>query len=163
MTDGVGFTLTPVDVRAHEFRRAMRGYDPAGVDEFRSRVAEELERLLRERAVLDERLQSFREQLKAFRDREKALNDALVVAQQLKTDAQEAAKREADLVLKEARLEGERLVAEARNVEAKVRRDIETSQRQLGAYLTAWRGLLERHLSEVDALETHERDGSPPR
>ena len=32
----------------------------------------------------------------------------------------------------------------------------------LGAYLAAFRTLLERYLSEVDALEAHERDGSAP-
>ena len=61
------FHLTPSDVRAQEFQRTFRGYDPAQVDEFRNRVAEELERLVRERAKLDERLTGFQEQLRAFR------------------------------------------------------------------------------------------------
>ncbi|MBI4502719.1 MAG: DivIVA domain-containing protein, partial [Gemmatimonadetes bacterium] len=47
MTDG-GFYLTPVDVRAQEFRKSLRGYDPGDVDEFRNRIADELERLLKE-------------------------------------------------------------------------------------------------------------------
>ena len=74
------FHLTPVDVRAQEFRRSAFGFDPAGVEDFRDRVADEMERLLRERATLEERVQNLREQLKAFREREKALNDALVAA-----------------------------------------------------------------------------------
>lgn len=156
------FRLTPADVRAQEFRRGAFGYDVAGVEDFRQRVAEEMERLLRERAMLDERLQNFREQLKSFREREKALNDAVVMAQQVRADAQEAAQKDADLLLREARQEAEALLIEARADEAEVRRDIEEAQRQFSAYLAAYRRLLDRQLAEVDALAEHERDGSAP-
>jgi DivIVA domain-containing protein len=162
MTDS-GFHLTPLDIRAQEFHRSLRGYDPASVEEFRQRIAEEVERLLRERVQLEERLQSFREQLKAFREREKALNDALVSAQQLRSDTEQAARREADLVLREARAQADQILQEARGAEGAVRRDIEAAQRQFTAYLAAFRTLLERYLSEVDALEAHRGDGSPPR
>jgi DivIVA domain-containing protein len=162
MTDD-GFHLTPVDIRAQEFHRSLRGYDPASVEEFRQRIAEEVERLLRERVQLEERLQSFHEQLKAFREREKALNDALVAAQQLRSDTEQAARREADLVLREARAQADQILQEARGAEGAVRRDMEAAQRQFTAYLAAFRTLLERYLSEVDALEAHRGDGSPPR
>lgn len=162
MTDA-GFHLTPVDIRAQEFRRTLRGYDPASVEEFRQRIAEEVERLLRERVQMEERLQSFREQLKAFRERDKALNDALVSAQQLRADTEQAARREADLVIREARAQADQILQEARGAEAAVRRDIETAQRQFTAYLGAFRTLLERYLSEVDALDAHRGDGTPPR
>ena len=46
------FRLTPADVRGQEFRRAALGYDITSVEEFRGRIAEELERLFRERAAL---------------------------------------------------------------------------------------------------------------
>jgi DivIVA domain-containing protein len=162
MTDD-GFHLTPVDIRAQEFHRSLRGYDPASVEEFRQRIAEEVERLLRERAQMEERLQAFREQLKAFREREKALNDALVMAQQLRSDTEQAARREADLVLREARAQADQILQEARGADGAVRRDMEAAQRQFTAYLAAFRTLLERYLSEVDALEAHRGDGSPPR
>ena len=41
------FHLTPLDVRRYEFGKALRGYDPERVDQFREQVAEELERLSR--------------------------------------------------------------------------------------------------------------------
>src|SRR5207244_2698814 len=40
------FHLTPLDVRKQEFRRSLRGYEPLGVEDFRARVADELERIL---------------------------------------------------------------------------------------------------------------------
>ncbi|HTR20919.1 MAG TPA: DivIVA domain-containing protein, partial [Gemmatimonadales bacterium] len=80
------FHLTPLDVRKQEFRRTLRGYEPVGVDDFRIRVADELERVLRERSVLEERVSALAEQLRVFRERERAMNEALVAAQQLRQE-----------------------------------------------------------------------------
>jgi DivIVA domain-containing protein len=158
-----GFFLTPVDVRAQEFRKTLRGYAVGDVDDFRQRVADELERLLKDRADMEGKLQLLREQLKAFREREKALNDALVVAQQLRGETELAARREAELILREAKGQADAQLAEARADERYVRRDIEGAQRQFTSYLASFRTLLERYLSEVDALEAHGRDGTEPK
>src|SRR2546423_8437344 len=64
------FHLTPLDVRKQEFRRRLRGYEPLGVEDFRARVADELERILREKAVLEERLAALGRELRVYRDRE---------------------------------------------------------------------------------------------
>jgi DivIVA domain-containing protein len=156
------FRLTPVDVRAQEFRRAAFGYEREAVEDFRARVATELERLLKERATLEERVQGLREQLKVFREREKALNDALVAAQQLRNDTEAVARQQADVMLREARLKADQVVTEARESERQVRYDAEHAHRHFAAYLTAYRALLERSLAEVDALESHNRNGSAP-
>jgi DivIVA domain-containing protein len=156
------FRLTPADIRAQRFRKVAFGYDAAAVEEFRSRIADEFERLMRERAALDERLQSSREQMKAYRDREKALNDAVVMAHQVREDMQQTARRDSDVLLKEARQKADEILHEARTIEVSIRRDIEEAQRQFSAYLTSFRVLLERQLAQVDALADFERDGSPP-
>ena len=83
-----GFQLTPLDIRTQEFGKALRGYDLDGVEEFRERVATELERLLRENTQMDEQVGNFRDQLKEFREREKAMSEALVAAQQLRDDVE---------------------------------------------------------------------------
>ena len=81
----------------------------AQVDEFKLAVSDELERLLRERAQHEERLRSAQEQLRGFRDRERAMNEALVAAQQLRVDSRAQAEREAELVVREAKTEAERI------------------------------------------------------
>lgn len=158
------FHLTPVDVRNQEFPRGLRGYDTTAVEEFRHRVAEELERLFREKALLEERVHNFREQLKAFREREKAMSEALVAAQQLRADAQRTAQKEVEVLIQQARSEADRILEDARQAELTLRRDQEGAQRQFLGYLTAFRNLLERNLAEVHALERNETNGtgSPP-
>lgn len=155
MTTDDGFQLTPHDIRAHEFPRAFRGYDPELVESFRQRVSEEFERLLRERAQLEERLRGFQEQLRAFRERERAMNEALLAAQQLRLDAEQQARREADGVLREARSEALQVVNEAQAEERLLRDRTEVGKRQFAAFLANFRALLERQLGEVDGLQAY--------
>lgn len=155
------FHLTPVDVRNQEFPRGLRGYETAAVEEFRNRVAEELERLFRDKALLEERVQNFREQLKAFREREKAMSEALVAAQQLRAEAERTAQKEVEVIIMQARAEADRILEDARQAELTLRRDQEGAHRQFIGYLSAFRNLLERNLAEVEALERNGTSGSP--
>ncbi|HEU4569766.1 MAG TPA: DivIVA domain-containing protein [Gemmatimonadales bacterium] len=147
------FHLTPHDVRAQEFGRGFRGYAPVEVEEFRGRVAEELDRLLRERAQLEERIRGLQEQLRSFREREKAMNDALVAAQQLRADAKAQSEREAEAALREAKTEAMRVLARAEEQERVIRERFEAAQRQFATYLANFRALLERQLGEVEGLQ----------
>jgi DivIVA domain-containing protein len=156
------FRLTPIDVRAQEFSRTAFGYETASVEDFRERVAAEMERLLKERALQEERMQNLREQLKSLREREKAINDAVMMAQQLREATHKAAQKEVDVIIREAKVKADEIVQEARESEVGVRRDLEEAQHQFNAYLYAFRRLLDRQMAELDALAEHERDGSPP-
>ncbi len=147
------FHLTPLDIRKQEFRRALRGYEPAGVEDFRARVADELERISRERALLEERLAALTDQLRAFRERERAMNEALVAAQELRQDTRAAAEREAQVIVREAQAEARRIADEARTAEGDVRRQLAEAERQFQAYLGGFRALLERQMAELRALD----------
>jgi DivIVA domain-containing protein len=146
------FHLTPLDVRRTEFPAALRGYDKARVDEFRDRVANELERLTRINQELESKAKGFHEQLRAFRERDKALNDALVSAQQLRAEVGEQAEREAQLIRREARVEGERIIDEARVELRRVAGEIEGLERARRAYLAQFRSMAARQLAELDAI-----------
>src|SRR5579871_3858260 len=151
MTDEA-FHLTPVDVRRYDFGSALRGYDKARVDEFRDRVANELERLTRINQELESKAKGFHEQLRAFRERDKALNDALVSAQKLRAEVGEQAEREAQLMRREARAEGERILDEARVEMRRLAGEIEGLERARRAYLAQLRALVIRQLAELDAI-----------
>src|SRR2546429_2542635 len=147
------FHLTPLDVRKQEFRRRLRGYEPLGVEDFRVRVADELERILREKSVLEERLAALGEQLGVYRERERAMNEALVAAQQLREETRAAAQREAQVIVREAEAEARRVVEEARAAQGEVQRQSADVERQFQAYVAGFRALLERQLAELRALD----------
>jgi DivIVA domain-containing protein len=149
------FHLTPLDVRRYDFGRALRGYNPARVDQFRDQVAEEMERLTRINQDLDGKARSFHEQLRAFRDRDKALNDALVSAQQLRGEVREQAEREAQLILREAQAEGERIIEGAKADVRRMEEVLDNLDRSRRTYLAQMRTLIARQLSEVEASDSH--------
>jgi DivIVA domain-containing protein len=149
------FHLTPLDVRKQEFRKTLRGYDPAGVEDFRLRLADELERILRERSILEERLAALTDQLRSFRERERAMNEALVTAQQLREETRNQAEREAMSIKRDAEGEARRIVAEAHVAEAAARRQLAEAERQFQAYLGGFRALLERQMAELKTLDGH--------
>jgi len=147
------FHLTPLDVRRYEFGKAMRGYDPERVNQFRDQVAEELERLARVNQDLDAKARGFHEQLRAFRERDKAINEALVSAQQLRNEIREQAEKEGQLIIREARAEADRLLDEARSEIRRIEDQLASLDRGRRAYLAQLRMLIERQLSEVSAAE----------
>ena len=149
------FHLTPHDVRAQEFQAGFRGYERAPVDEFKQRVAEELERLLRERLQWEERFKNMQEQLRAFRDRERAMNDALIAAQQLRAETKQQADREAEAIIREAKAEAMRGLAQAHHEEQAIRERADAATRQFAAYVANFRALLERQQGELDGLQSH--------
>ena len=148
------FHLTPLDVRRYDFGRALRGYSPARVDQFRDQVAEELERLTRINQDLDAKARSFHEQLRAFRERDKALNDALIAAQQLRDDVRGQAEREAQLIIREAQGEAERVIETARAEVRRMEQELDNLDRSRRTYLAQMRTLIARQLSEVEASDS---------
>jgi len=153
MTDPA-FTLTPLDIRKQEFRKSLRGYDTAGVEDFRMRVADVLERANRERQVLEERVHALTEHLRVFREREKAMNEALVAAQQLRQETRTAAEREGQVIVREAQAEAKRLLDEAHAAQTAVQTKMAETERQFQQYVVGFRALLERQLAELRALDS---------
>ena len=151
------FHLTPLDIRRYDFgSRAFRGYDAQKVEDFRNQVADELERLTKANQELDSKARGFHEQLRAFRERDKALNDALVSAQQLRAEMKDQADREAQLILREARGEAERLVDVAKSEIRRLEHELLALDKSRVTYIAQLRAVIERQLAELGAL------GAPP-
>ena len=151
------FHLTPLDIRRYDFgSKAFRGYDAQKVEDFRNQVADELERLTKLNQDLDAKARGFHEQLRAFRERDKALNEALVSAQQLRAEMREQAEREAGLILREARADGERIVDAAQQEIHRLEAQLASLDRSRVTYIAQLRAVIERQLAELGAL------GAPP-
>jgi len=123
------------------------------VEDFRMRVADELERVMRDKSVLEERVAALTEQLRVFRERETAMNEALVAAQQLREETRASAEREAQVIVREAAAEGRRQLDEAVRGQDRAQDKMIEIQRQFAGYLAGFRALLERQIAELRSLE----------
>jgi cell division initiation protein len=122
--------ITPQDIRQQQFTvKTFRGFDPQEVDAFLEDVAEDYESALKESAILKEQLAALEERARGVAELERTLQDTLVTTQRLSEEMKATAKREAQLIVQEAELHGEKLVEEARAEEAKIRNEIQMLKR----------------------------------
>src|SRR6476661_2825196 len=107
--------LTPLEVRKKkgDFKKTMRGYDPALVDDFLDLVADRLDQLVRENNSMTERLSRLETQMGEHRDRERALTDALVTAQEMREEMRQQTARESELMRRDAEQESKQVRAAA--------------------------------------------------
>ena len=147
--------LTPLDVRKKrgDFSNKLRGYDPQEVDSFLETVAARLEELVRENLRLEERSDGLQQQVSASAGREQAVHEALVTAQELRADVKEQARREAELIEREARARIDGLVADAEKLFRDRVDALAEVERHRIKFLKTFRSLLER---ELDAVEVEE-------
>ncbi len=105
--------LTPLDIHNREFKKVLRGYAEAEVDEFLDQVVRDFEQLLRENEDLRSRIEELEARLGHYRSLEETLQNTLVVAQATAEEVKAAANKEAELVVREAEAKGKELVNEA--------------------------------------------------
>lgn len=157
--------LTPLDVRKKrdDFKRAVRGYEPAQVDAFLEMCADRLDELVQREKRQQSELDSLRERLAAFEERERALNEALVTAQELREEARSQAEKSANLKLREAEQEAAAIRQRAEAATDASRRALEELKVRRAGFLRSLRWSLERFLGEIEEEERRvaaEEDGS---
>lgn len=105
--------LTPLEIQKQNFNKALRGYSSDEVRGYLHLVAEELETLLREVERLTRDNQVIREEMKEHSEREQILKDTLLSAQRVSEDVKTNARKEAELIVKDAELLSERIIDQA--------------------------------------------------
>jgi DivIVA domain-containing protein len=148
--------LTPLDIRKKkgDFARGLRGYDQQQVDQFLDLVADRLEELVKLNLILRERVDRLDERVQNQEGREHAVQEALVSAQSLKSDIEEQAKREAELILREARVEADRSSDEIGKLIQGRAQELADLGRARARFLRGLRGLLEQGMDLLEEAES---------
>lgn len=116
--------ITPLDIQQKQFPMRFRGFDVEEVYAFLEVVREQMEDLLRENALLKEQVQRAESQIKEYRDIETTLRETLMTAQQMVEDYKTNARKEAELLIREAELRADSLTSEAQGRVVKIHEDI---------------------------------------
>lgn len=87
-----------------QFQKALRGYNTQEVEAFKDNVAKALEELLEENQQLKEKTAALDEKLRDYTTKEITLQNTLVLAEKSAEDRISSARKEADLILEEARM-----------------------------------------------------------
>ncbi len=116
--------ITPLDIQQKQFATKFRGFDMEEVDSFLELIREEMEELLRENANLREEARRFEKQLKEYKNIETTLKDTLVNTQQIVEQFRDTAKKDAELIIREAELKTEEMIRMAQEKVVKIHEDI---------------------------------------
>ena len=122
--------ITPMEIKQSSFKVRMRGYDKEEVDTFLGFLSDEFEVIIKENSSLKERLSSVDDQLSELKKKEHALSSTLLTAHDLVEEIKQASQKEAQLIIKEAELRGEEIIAATRKEMAFLRSEIEGIKRE---------------------------------
>ena len=140
--------LTPLEIQKQTFSRSLKGYNPDDVRAYLHLIAEEIERLLRDLDRLSRENAMIREDLQEHSQREQILKDTLLSAQKVSEEVRATARKEAELIVKDAELLSERLVNQAMTRVA----DLEKAIQDLKIERTSARNKLQGTISTVQQL-----------
>ena len=113
-----------MDIQRQSFGTKFRGFDPEEVRGYLTIVAEEVAAIQGERDRLDHEIQSLKAALEEHRQREVILKNTLLTAQRVSEEIKENARKQAENIVKEAELQGDRLIELAQSRAHEVERSI---------------------------------------
>ena len=147
--------ITPIDISGHHFAKRMRGFDPEEVRSFLNLVSGEFEKLVVENSTIKEELAHLKAGMADYKERERILKETLLTTQKLAEDIKEEARKEAQLIVKEAELKGNQLLDQAARKASQIEGVLQQLRVERGAFEQRIRSAVEQHLRLLD-LHKHE-------
>ena len=138
--------ITPHDIRQQQFTvRMFRGFDPQEVDAFLEDVADDYESLLKEAQLLKEQIAAQEERQRGVIERERTLQETLVTTHRLTEEMKQAAKREAEMIVRDAEMRGEKIAEAGRTEEARIKAELSSLKRMRRQLVEELRSTLARY------------------
>ena len=156
--------ITPLDIQQMVFRTKLRGYDREEVNRFLEELAQTVESLNRDNAMLRERLAMTEQQVSELKRTETTLSNTLVAAQSLADDVKRSANRDAELIVKEAELKAGEVIRQARVELGETQRDLSQLQKQRLLMVERMRATLHtfERMLDVESAEVYQDSGVVP-
>jgi len=132
--------LTPLDVETLQFRSGLRGYDKQEVEQFRAQVMQTLIEYIDQIGRLRMRIGEMEGEVARYRETEDLVKSSVILAQSSSEEIITAAKERAQILVEQARAEGE-----------KVRQDLAALQNQREQFEYEFHALLSAYLARLEA------------
>lgn len=145
--------VTPIDILQKEFSSNKKGFDPDEVRAFLEETRETLEELLKENQGQKISLAVQEKEVTKLRSNEDEIKETLLVARKLTEDMSSQARREADLILGEARLEAQRVLTQAHDEHRDLLQEVVHLQGQRFQLIAGIRGVLDAQTRLMDEIE----------
>ena len=143
-------TLTSMDIHNKEFTHSFRGYSVEEVNDFLDRVAKDFEQILRDNLELKDQINQLNEKMKGYQKLEATMHNAIVIAQEAAEEVKQNAKREADLIRREADREAQKIIEDSRYRSSRILTEHDELFKQAHVFKMRFRSFLE---AQIAALE----------
>ena len=145
--------IMPIDIDKKEFSRDKKGYNSREVDEFLDIIVADYEKVLNDNRTMAHKIKSLEKQLEEAQRDDNAMVETLETAKKLMADISASAERRAELMMRDAELEAENMLFEAKvNL-----RSLTEEHERLSAKVTRlrenFRNMLETELGRIDEDE----------
>jgi len=154
--------LVPLDIQHKTFKSAVSGYSKQEVQEFLAEVEKDFAQLYRDNKELQEKVAKLTDEINRYRATGQQLQQALTLAQKTAEDVKDAAKREADLILLDAKNKGDQTTFEAKQAVRSMKNAYIEFKAEFRAYLQTFLNLLDNMdsslSSKVHVAEEDDKD-----
>ncbi|MBS2023771.1 MAG: DivIVA domain-containing protein [Deltaproteobacteria bacterium] len=145
--------LTPLDLQQKTFRKVrLGGVDEREVDLFLDLAASELEDVVRKLHQQEEEVRRQNARLAEHREREQLLQQTLTTAQRLADEMKVTTRKEADIILSDAELQAEKIIANAQARRMQLIVEIDELKRNRTMFMSQLASLIDTHKAMLDAI-----------
>jgi cell division initiation protein len=146
--------ISPLDIQQQQFKgKMLGGLDPDDVDAFLQTVAAEMENLIRENNELKEQLSRQNREMSDMAEKERELRETMLAVQRITEDMKANAGKEAALIISEAEIKGEKIVAGAERQLGELKTSIEEMRRQKVQFEMSFKALLDSFARQLTGNE----------
>jgi len=144
--------IRPIDIQEKEFTRAVRGYKEDEVNEFLDELTIDMERLIDELRQTKEENSRLVEELERHRNTQGTVLETLEAAKGLMADISISAEKRADVLLKNAELDAQLMIKEARDMAERIAEENQLMKTRFVDFRTKYKRLLESELQRFESL-----------
>lgn len=153
--------ITPKEIQTKQFSKVMRGYKDEEVDMFLDLITLDLEQLLKENDELKSQVADLQRKVDGYQSTDSEAEKLLKQAQELMRDISSSADKRAQLAVRNAGLEADSIIREARERAARIDEENKRVRQSAENFKERYRRLLEDELAKLDtaaneSVETEE-------
>lgn len=148
--------ITPMDIHNKQFSRGLRGYNEEEVRDFLQQIVSDYEQIYREHREMEDELDQMKTKLANYEKISHTMTSALQLAKDAARNVTETAHRNADVMISNAKAEGDKRLREALENRRLLNETISHTEGNMKTYICKIRRDLELALAAINALDTIE-------
>ncbi len=142
--------FTPFSIKAQEFNKSVRGFDKDEVRAYLETLSNEFEKMQNENTELKSKIDNSSEELTEFKKLEKTLQATLITAQESSSKAVESARKQNQLIIKEAEIKANQTIEKANKDAEIIRNSVLQLKEEKNLLVAKLKAMVETQASILD-------------